>query len=137
LDLKRQLIEWSTYISKEIRKLSYERSAVAEKRSVVEKVLCYEDENKLTVEDIGFADEDSELNCSLDESAFIADNELLDRFQILLGQKGNDYKYRILNLRDDIPHEQRKILEKVFDVLYKTYVKRKAEGIAKDIIMNY
>ena len=137
LELKQQLLIWSTGISKEIRKLSYERCAIAEKKNVIQKVLNDSDENGLTIEDIGFADEDFELNCSMDETSFVADNELFNRFQILLGQKGNDYKYRVLNLRDDIPHEQRKMLEKVFDILYETYAKRKAESISEDIIKNY
>ena len=73
----------------------------------------------------------------MDESSVVANNELLDRFQILLGNKGNTFKYKVLNLRSDIPNDQRKMLEKVFDVLYVAYSPKKAEKIAEDIVKNY
>ena len=54
-----------------------------------------------------------------------------------MGQKSNNYKYKVLSIRDDIPHEQRRILEKILDTLYSIYPKRKAETIAEDLMKNY
>lgn len=137
LDLKDKLIDWSSGVSKEIRKLSVERSANAEKKKVIDSISDQEDENNLFVENIGFANDDDEISGDLDEMSYVADNTLFDRFQILMGNKANNYKYKVLSIREDIPHEQRKMIEKIFDVLYSTYPKRKAETIAEDIIKNY
>lgn len=136
LSLKSMLTEWSMGISKEIRKISLERSASAEKKKAIESV-SDEDENGLIFEELGFTDEDDEISGEMDESSVVANNELLDRFQILLGNKGNTFKYKVLNLRSDIPNDQRKMLEKVFDVLYVAYSPKKAEKIAEDIVKNY
>ena len=135
-ELKEQLIEWSALITKEIRKCSLERSNVSEKKEAIEKAEV-EDENKLTIEDVIFADEDDFIKGNVDEATYVAENELFDRFQILLGQKGNNYKYKVLNMREDIPHEQRRIIEKVLNTIFETYPKKKAESLAECIVRNY
>lgn len=137
IELKSQLLVWSASISKEIRKISLDRSANAEKKKAIDAVFVQEDENNLLVENIGFANDDDEIIGEVDESSYVADNALFDKFQILLGQKSNNYKYKVLSIRDDIPHEQRRILEKILDTLYSIYPKRKAETIAEDLMKNY
>lgn len=137
IELKKQLSEWSFAITKEIRKISLERSSSAEKRQVIEQASNDVDENGLIMEDVSFADEDDMIRGEVDEATYVAESELFDRFQVLLGQKENNYKYRVLNMRDDIVHEQRKMIEKIFNVLYEIYPKRKADAIAEDIIKNY
>lgn len=137
LALKNELLDWSTGISKEIRRMSLERSNSTEKKNTIERVVEDSDENGLEIEDLSFADEDDAINGEYDETAIIAENELFDKFQVLLGQKNNNYKYKVLNLREDIPHEQRRILEKVLNTLYDNYPKKKAEPLAECIIRNY
>lgn len=140
-ELKDKIFIWSSAISKEIRRISLERSTLSAKsKEVLTKSDADESEddiNGLMTEVLGFADEDAEISGNVDESAIVANNELLGRFQILLGQKDNNFKYKILNLRSDLPVEQRKMLEKVFDILFKIYPKRKAETITEDVLKNY
>ena len=138
--LQKKVMEWSTSITKEIRRISLERSAFSAGKKVIEKSpedVSDEDINGLMTEALGFADEDAEVNEIVDESSIIANNELFGRFQILLGQKDNNFKYKVLNLRTDISFEQRKMIEKIFDIIYKVYPRRKAESITEDIISNF
>ena len=141
LKLISSMTEWSSSITKEIRRLSLDRSTSAEKKKAIEAYeennVSDEDINGLLTEVIGFADEDAEISGKIDESSYVANNELLGRFQMLLGQKNNNFKYRILNLRSDIPVDQRKMLEKVIDIIHKIYPKKKAETISEDIVKNY
>ena len=139
--LKHDMTEWSSGITKEIRRISLDRSTSAEKKKAVEECLednaSDEDINGLMTEVLGFADEEAEISGTVDEASVVANNELLGRFQILLGQKENNFKYKILNLRSDIPMEQRRMLEKVLDIIFRIYPKKKAESLSEDIVKNY
>lgn len=133
--LKSLLRDWSATISKEIRSISYERNTSIKQKELVEK--CEEiDENSLEVEDVLFACEDDEVLEVIDESESLANNELFDKFQILLGMKNGSSKYKALNMCHKITNDQRQTIERVFDVLYSVYPKKKADLIANDILTN-
>lgn len=70
------------------------------------------DENNLIFEDMTFIGEEEEISDTYDESSIVASNELLDRFKILLGQKAGSSKYMSLNMRTDIPTDQKRVMEK-------------------------
>lgn len=135
IELKKEISEWSNEITRKIRKLSYDRSVSIEKQKAIEVFEKFED-NNLYREDI-FHAEYEEVSKLLDESGVVANNELFDKLKILLGQKKGTSKYAALNISVGIPLEQKKVLEKVFDILYHIYPEKKAEVIANDIISNY
>lgn len=131
--LRENLLEWGTDISKEIRHISYERNVEESKK----KALFEQDENNLIFEDVSFISEDEEITDEIDESSVVASNELLDRFKILLGQKAGNSKYMALNLRSDIPQEQKRILEKVFSTIEDSFSEEESEKIIETIVSNY
>ena len=133
--MKLLLNEWSAKISKEIRTISYERNTTASQKEILDKVDDVE-ENSLDIEDCMFTCEEDEVLESIDESESLANNELFDKFRVLLGMKGGNSKYKALNMCNKVTNEQKQTLEKVFDVLYNIYPKKKAEVIANDIIAN-
>lgn len=73
---------------------------------------------------------------SVDESESLANSELFDKFRILLRMKCGNSKYKVLNMCNKVTNEQKQTIEKVFDVLYSIYPKKKAEAIVNDIIAN-
>lgn len=135
IKLKDMLYDWSNTISKEIRKISLERSVNEDKKMFVE--ANNDDENNLIIEDLSFISDDEEINDDVDESSIVANNELFDKFKMLLRQKSGTSKYLALNMRNDISMEQKRILEKVFDIIFTTNSHKKAESIVNDIVENY
>lgn len=133
--MKSILTEWSARISREIRSISYERNTTESQKEIFEKVADV-DENALDVEEILFTGEDEEILEFVDESEALANNELFDKFRILLGMKEGTSKYKALNMCNKVTNEQRQTIERVFDVLYAIYPKKKAEKIANDILEN-
>lgn len=131
--LKELLLSWGTDISKEIRHISYERNVEESKKKAMEAA----DENNLVFEDLSFIGEEDEISDEVDEASVVASNELLDRFKILLGQKSVGSKYLALNLRIDIPVDQKKILEKVFTTIEGEFSTEDAEKIIETIIKAY
>ncbi|MGM9926385.1 MAG: hypothetical protein ACI35P_00400, partial [Bacillus sp. (in: firmicutes)] len=133
INLRNQLLEWGTQISKDIRHISYERNVEQAKKKAIEE----SDENNLIFEDMSFIGEDEELTECFDESSIVASNELLDRFKMLLGQKSGSSKYLALNMRTDIPNDQKRILERVFDSISVSFSKDETENIIDSILSNY
>ena len=133
--LKSLLNEWSTRISRKIRSISYERNTSDEKKQILNETQDIE-ENSLEFEDVLFIGEDDEINDFIDESEAVANNELFDKFRLLIGSKTGNSKYKALNMCTSVTVEQKQILEHVFDILYKVYSTKKAETITNDIVSN-
>ena len=133
--MKLMLNDWTTKISKEIRNISYERNTTVSQKEILQKVDDM-DENSLITEDCMFLCEEDEVLDSMDESETLANNELFDKFCILLGKKSGNSKYKALNMCNKVTNEQKQTIERVFDVLYSIYPKKKAEAIVNDIIAN-
>ena len=94
------------------------------------------EENSLEFEDVLFIGEDDEINDFIDESEAVANNELFDKFRLLIGSKTGNSKYKALNMCTSVTVEQKQMLERVFDILYKVYSTKKAETITNDIVSN-
>ena len=133
--LKSLLNEWSTRISRKIRSISYERNTSDEKKQILNETQDIE-ENSLEFEDVLFIGEDDEINDFIDESEAVANNELFDKFRLLIGSKTGNSKYKALNMCTSVTVEQKQMLERVFDILYKVYSTKKAETITNDIVSN-
>lgn len=125
--------DWTNNIAKDIRKKSYDRSLSNEKKTIVQ-TDTYEDINGLETEDMDFTcgyDEASLMDAS--ESDFIAENDYFDKLSILLNQKKAQTKYSALNINDRLTVEQRKVLERVFDLISQEYEKDIAEKFISTI----
>lgn len=133
--LRSLLNEWSTRISREIRSISYERNTSDEKKQILNETQDIE-ENSLEFEDVLFIGEDDEINDFIDESEAVANNELFDKFRLLIGSKTGNSKYKALNMCTSVTVEQKQTLELVFDILHKVYSTKKAETITNDILSN-
>lgn len=123
-DLILQIKEWAGQVSKDIRKASYQRSLSEASRQVVEN----EDVNSLMVEDTEFCDEFSLIDS--EESFEVAQVDLFEKLAVLLGTKDKQTKYAALNINGKLTNEQRRTLERVFDVIRETY----PEDITKEFI---
>jgi molecular chaperone HtpG len=123
--LIQQIKEWATQISKDIRKASYQRSLSEASRKVVET----EDVNSLMVEDTDFCGDEFSL-ISSEESFEVAQVDLFDKLAVLLGTKDKQTKYAALNINSKLTSEQRKTLERVFDIVREIY----PEDVTKELI---
>lgn len=119
--------EWAISLSKDIRHISYERSLSREKKAVVE-AQSFEDINDLCSEDMAYADEATESNyLDRSESILVAESDYIDKLAFLISQKKTHTKYRALNINPKLTIEQRKVLERVFDLIQQEYDSTEAE----------
>ena len=136
-ELMNMLKEWASGLSKDIRHISYERSLSSTKKAVAEADKIDEvssDINDLFTEDIGFTDDYSE-SAFLDESESdeLAETDYITKLGIFLNQQKRQTKYAALNLNDRLTMEQRKVLERVFDLITQEYEKKTAERFVDTI----
>ncbi len=125
--------DWALSISKDIRHISYERSLSREKKAVLE-AQNFEDINELGSEDFGYAEDVTEsdfLDCC--ESEVVAERDYIDKLSFLLDQKKIQTKYRALNINMNLTMEQRKVLERVFDLIQQEYDFDEAERFINTI----
>lgn len=118
----------ASIITKELRALSYSRSLTSEKRAIVE-AESIDDVNGLMVEDMDFtcdADEYTLMNTG--EGDLESQNDFLDKLSLLLGQKSRQTKYTAININDKLTMEQRRVLERVFDLICQEYTEDESKA---------
>ena len=135
-ELLEDLKDWAFSVSKKIRHISYERSLSSPKKAIVEaeKVDDLNDENDLYSEDFDYAEDYGEstfLNQS--ESEELAETDFISKLGLLIGQKKSQTRYVALNINERLTMEQRKILERVFDLITQEYDQKTAEGFINTI----
>ncbi len=119
--------EWALSLSKEIRHISYQRSLSREKKAVIE-AQSFEDINGLCSEDMEYAEDAAESNfLDRSESVLVAESDYIDKLSFLLDQKKKHTKYRALNINPKLTTEQRKVLERVFDLIQQEYDSTESE----------
>ncbi len=119
--LSDEIRECAAVITKELRKLSYERSLSSEKKAVVEAVIA-DDVNGLAVEDMNFAcDTDEFTLMHISDGNLEAEADFVDKLSLILGQKSRQTKYTAININEKLTVEQRRVLERVFDVICQEY----------------
>lgn len=129
--------EWSLDLSKEIRKKSYERSLSKEKKAIVE-IEKFEDIKELGTEKLAFDDDYEEAKLmEWSDSQFLAENDFFDKLSLILKQKKVQTKYSALNINDKLTIEQRRVLERVFDIISQEYEKEAAEKFISIIAKKY
>ena len=131
------LKEWSATQTKEIRKISYERSLSTEKKAVIE-AEKYDEINDLLDESIELADDFGESDLiDRAESAIIAETDYIGKLSALINQKNNQTKYKALNINLKLTSEQRKVLERVFDLIVDQYDKKQADKFINTIAQQF
>ena len=121
---------WALEVSREIRNLSYERNLSSSKKAVVEAdhLEDISDENALCSENLAYAEEYGESAVvEQDESTELAEADYISKLSLLLEQKKSQTKYAALNVNPKLTIEQRKALERVFDLITQSYERDEAE----------
>lgn len=135
-ELDEMLREWAFRISKDIRHISYERSLTSPKKVVAEAERLEDlgDVNDLFTEDLSFTEDVSE-GSFLDESESdeLAETDYIAKLGQFLNQQKKQTKYAALNLNGKLTMEQRKVLERVFDLITQEYEKKTAERFVETI----
>ena len=128
-----EIRECAAVITKELRRLSYDRSLSSEKKAIAQ-AETIDDVNSLCVEDIEFtsdADEYTLMNSG--DSEFEAENDFINKLSLIIGQKHKQTKYTALNINTKLTVEQRKVLERVFDLICQEYSEKEAESFINTI----
>ncbi len=136
IDLLSNLKDWAFEISRNIRHVSYERSLSLPKKAVAEaeKIDDIDDENDLCYEDLVYAEAYGESSAlDKDESSEIAEADYISKLELLLNQKKAQTKYAALNINSRLTIEQRKVLERVFDLITQEYDHDMAESFVNVI----
>ena len=119
--LSKELKECATQITKELRRLSYDRSLNNEKKAVIEAAIA-DDVNALTFEDMNFACEHDEFTLMhTSDGDLEAEVDFVDTLSLILGQKTRQTKYTAININSKLTVEQRRVLERVFDIICQEY----------------
>lgn len=129
--------DWAFSLSKDIRRISYERNLSREKKAVVE-AQSFEDVNDLCSEDLGYAEDVTESDfLDSSESVLVAERDYMDKLSFLIDQKKAQTKYRALNINLRLTMEQRKVLERVFDLIQQEYDSSEAEKFINTIARQF
>ena len=96
------------------------------------------DENDLCSEDLAYAEDYSE-SAALDqgESDELAETDFITKLGMLLNQKKAQTKYTALNINSRLTGEQRKTLERVFDLIMQEYGQEDAERFVNTISLKF
>ena len=89
-------------------------------------------------EDFAFAEiggEESTLG--QDESTELAETDFISKLSMLLDQKKAQTKYAALNINRKLTIEQRRILERVFDLIVQEYDRERAEEFVNTIASKF
>lgn len=135
-ELLEKLKKWASGVSKGIRHLSYERSLSGSKKAIAEaeKVDDLSDENDLYSEDFEYAEEYSESEfMSQGESFALAETDFISKLGLLIDQKKAQTRYVALNINGKLTIEQKRILERVFDLITEEFDQKTAENFVNII----
>ena len=96
------------------------------------------DENALYSEDLMYAEDYGESAAiDQDESAELAETDFISKLGLLLNQKKAQTKYTALNINSKLTVEQRKVLERVFDLITQEYDHDVAEQFVNTIATKF
>ncbi len=131
--LSEEIKDCASIITKELRRLSCERSLSNEKKAIAQ-VETVDDFNALCIEDMNFTcdiDEFTLMNSG--DSELEAENDFVDKLSMILGQKAKQTKYTAININAKLTNEQRKVLERVFDLICQEYSDKEAQEFINTI----
>ena len=132
-----EIKECAALITKELRRLSYDRSLSNEKKMIV-KAETIDDLNSLCIEDMCFAcDEDEFTLMNSGDSKLEAESSFIDMLSAVLEKKNRQTKYMALNINTKLTIEQRKVLERVFDLISQNYSEEDANKFIETIASRF
>lgn len=132
-ELSELVKEWALVASKEIRHISYERSLSAEKKAIFE-ADSIDDIKDLYSENFEYDIEYTKtMRLEQSESEEIAESDFIGKLSMFLTQKKVQTKYMALNINEKLTMEQRKVLERVFDIISQEYGRKTAEKFINTI----
>ncbi len=67
------------------------------------------------------------------DSELEAENDFIDKLSLILGQKSKQTKYTAININTKLTNEQRKVLERVFDLICQSYTEDYAQEFINTI----
>lgn len=135
IEIQNGLTELAAVINKDIRKLSYDRSVLTQKATIESEV---DDFNNLCVEDMDFVIGSNEFNfMNENENDDVASSMIYDKLSILLNQKPAVTKYKLLEINSRLTVEQKKTIERVFNVIKGEISGAEADKIINIIISNF
>lgn len=119
-DLSEDFMEWSTEKTRELRKISSERSLEEKSKRIINAEKA-EDVNDLMIEflDINFGEGDL---IDRDEAEEVAQTDFIDKLSWILNQKKGQTRYLALNINEKMTTEQKKTLERVFDIVTESFL---------------
>ena len=135
-ELMKMLKDWAADVSKEIRHVSYARNLTSTKKAIAEADGIDElnDENGLCSENLDYAEDYNESSfLDISESSELAETDFISKLGLLIHQKKAQTKYNALNINPKLTIEQRKTLERVFDIITQEYEKNTAEKMIVSI----
>lgn len=130
--LEEFLKNFSSNISKAIRHLSQIRNLNKDKVKIIE-----EDTNDLMVEDWSVDPPDEFSLLSAGDVVYEAENDYYEKLSIILGNRKRQTKYSALNAKHNLTIDQRKTLEKVFDIIVGEFPEDEAKALINSIINKY
>lgn len=135
--LAEEIKECAALITKELRRLSYDRSLSNEKKAIAE-ADTIDDVNALCVEDMDFVcDTDEYTLMNLSDGDLEAENDFVNKLSLILDQKIKQTKYTAININTKLTVEQRKVLERVFDLICQEYSDADAQSFINTIVSKF
>ncbi len=109
-----ELRTWADGISSEIRKTSNQRSSDKKAQRIIE---FAQNETTPDIESTTTVVMPEVTLIAKTETEQVNHTELVAALDILIGTQQSNTKYKVLNLQTNITIEQKKVLERVFDIL--------------------
>ncbi len=135
--LSDEIKECAAQITRELRRLSYDRSLSTEKKAVVEAAIA-DDINGLSVEDMNFAcDSDEFTLMNISDGDLEVEADFADTLSMILGRKNRQTKYTAININSKLTVEQRRVLEHVFDIICNEYGEETSRAFIDTIVSKF
>lgn len=134
-ELYNKLKVFADEISKNIRKISYQRSLAKEKIDIINEEENY-DEDAIKDEFSNFTNSIDECSLGLDESHEVAQFDYFNKLSTLIN-KNNLTKYAILNINKKMTIEQKRVLERVFDLILNEWNDNNAKKLVEAIATKF
>lgn len=133
VELMSQLKAWAESISAEIRKVSIARNNDKKAQKIIEIAKA---EQPIEIDDVSTPIQSEISLLSQNENNEVSHAELVNALDIIMGKQSSSTKYKALNLQSNITVDQKKILERVFDILCTEY-RNKADDLITTILRQF
>ncbi|MCL2796825.1 MAG: ATP-binding protein [Firmicutes bacterium] len=118
VELISQLKTWAEGIATEIRKISNARNNDKKAQQIIE---IAKTDPQTIVEDVSVSIQPEIALAQQSENNDVNHSELISALDIIIGTQISNTKYKALNLQSNITVDQKKILERVFDIICSEY----------------